>query len=103
MEWKNINVNKNLIQAETEKATLINFPRSSNFGGFCFWHPTKLIRKGRHSASVSIGYNDEWKFTIKKYGKGKYNRNEVIEEFTISVEDFEQAFEVVDENIKAPK
>ena len=103
MEWKNININQNLIVAETGKATLINFPHKSDFDGFCFWHPTKLIRKGRHSASVSIGYTDDWKFVVKKYGKGKYNRNEVIEEFTISVEDFEQAFGAVDENIKAPK
>ena len=103
MEWKNININANLIVAETGKATLINFPHKSDFDGFCFWHPKKLVKSGRHSASVCIGYTSDWKFVIKKHGKGKYNRNEVIEEFTISVEDFERAFEAVDENIKAPK
>lgn len=103
MEWKNININTNLVQSETGKAYLINFPHSSDYDGFCFWHPKKLVKSGRHSASVSIGYNDEWKFVIKKYGRGKYNRNEVIQEFTIGVEEFEQAFGVVDENIKAPK
>ena len=31
MEWKNININANLIVAETGKATLINFPHKSDF------------------------------------------------------------------------
>lgn len=103
MSWKNINVNKNQIKADIGKAVLINCPHNSEYDGYSFWHPDKLVREGRHSASISIGYNDEFKFTLKKYGKGKYNQNEVIDEKVISVEEFETMFGIEDANINAPK
>lgn len=102
MDWKNININKNQIKLDIGKAILINCPGNSEYDGYSFWHPVKLVREGRHSASLSIGYNNEFKFTLKKYGKGKYNQNNVIDEKIISVEEFEAMFEVENENIKAP-
>lgn len=97
--WKNININSNQIKAETGKSVLIALPHNSDYNGFELWHPKKLVRDGRHSASVSIGYTDEFVFKLKKYGKGRYNSNQVIDERTISAEELESAFGVTDENI----
>lgn len=98
-DWKNININKNQIKADTGKAVLIALPHNSKYDGFSFWHPSKLVRNGRHSAAVSIGYTNDFTFTLKKYGNGKYNGRDVIAEKVISVEEFENAYGVENENI----
>lgn len=99
MEWKNININKQNVDVETAKSVLIKMPHNSNYDGYKFWHPSKLVRKGRNSNSLSIGYNDQFTFKLKKYGKGKYNKKEVIDEIEIDVDEFEEAFGVMDKNI----
>lgn len=101
--WTNININKNLIKMETERAILINCPHSSNYDGYSFWHPKKLIREGRNSASFSIGLNETFTFHLIKKGNGKHNFNEIISEEDISVLEFEEMFTIIDENIVAPK
>lgn len=99
MEWKNVNINKQNIDAETSRSVLIKMPHNSDFDGYKFWHPSKLVRKGRNSNSVSISYNDQFTFKLKKYGNGKYNKRDVIDEIDIDAEEFENAFCVMDENI----
>lgn len=101
--WKNININKQNIEAETGRAILIKMPNNSDYKGFMFWHPVKLARDGRNKNAVSIGYNDEFTFTLKKFRNVKYNKIDVIDEIKISVEEFEEAFRVMDENITSPK
>jgi hypothetical protein len=99
MNWKNININTNLIKTETEKAVLFKMPHNSKYDGYVFWHSSKLVRNGRHSAAVSVGYTEEFQFNLKKYGNGVYNRREVISEKTIGVSEFEEAFGIIDKNI----
>lgn len=101
--WKNININSNQIKAETDRALLIAMPHNSQYDGYVFWHTSKLIRSGKHSASVLLSYNDNFTFNLKKYGKGKYNSHDVIDETTIDVEEFENAFGVINENITKKK
>lgn len=101
--WKNINVNINQIKLNTGRAILINCPHNSEYDGFSFWHPAKLVRSGKHSASVSIGYTEDFKFKLIKYGKGKYNSRDIIDEIEISVEEFEEMFEVENQSITTPK
>lgn len=101
--WKNININRNLIIAETGKSVLIAMPHNSDFDGFSFWHPSKLVRDGRNSGAVSIGYSDDFTFHLKKYGKGKYNSREVLDEVQLACDEFEEVFGVINENITAPK
>lgn len=98
--WKNININAQNIKGETIKALLIKMPNNSEYKGYCFWHTRKLVRKGRNSNSVSIGYTDGFTFKLIKYGNGKYNKYDIIKEIEIDVEEFENAFSVMDENIK---
>lgn len=93
MEWKNIEINKQNIETDTGKATLIKMPNKSKYAGYKFWHPSKLVRYGSNSYAKSIGYNDEFTFKLKKNGNGKYNKFEVIDEIEIDVEEFEEAFE----------
>jgi len=86
--WKNLTFNKQNIQAETEKAVLINCHHKSEFYGYSFWHPSKLIREGSHSFERSLGYMDDFKIILKKYGKWRYNWNSVIDEKSITIEEF---------------
>jgi uncharacterized protein YuzE len=90
--WKNIEINLQNIENETGKATLIKMPNKSKYAGYKFWHPSKLVRYGSNSYARSIGYTDDFKFKLKKFGNGKWNKFEVINEIEISVEEFEEAF-----------
>nr|DAT71107.1 MAG TPA: hypothetical protein [Caudoviricetes sp.] len=90
--WKNININKQNIQYETEKAILIKLPNSSEYKGYCFWHPLKLVKPGRHRNAVSIIYNDSFTFKIFRKEQTRY----------IKVPEFEGIFEVMNDNIIAP-
>lgn len=101
--WKNIDINTNLIKAETARSVLIAMPHSSDYDGWCFWHPAKLVREGRNSAAASIGYTDDFKFRLKKYGRGKWNSREVVGEMDVPASEIEAAFGIVDENIRAPE
>lgn len=101
--WKNIQINKQNVKADTGRAVLIQMPHNSNYDGFSFWHPSKLVRSGYNSNALSISYNDDFTFKLIKHGKGKYNSRDIIAEEVISVEEFEEAFGVMSDNISAPK
>jgi hypothetical protein len=94
-KWKNIQINRQNIETETERAILFNCPHKSNFDGWVFWHPSKLVRDGKHSHAVSVSYNDEFQFNLKKFGKNK----NLLGECKISVAEFEDMFNVMDKNI----
>lgn len=100
--WKNININKQNIVVATNRAMLIAMPHNSDYNGYSFWHPSKLIREGRHSYAISVGYTDDFTFTLVKYGKGKWNSREIVSQKKISASEFEDNFVIMDENIIAP-
>lgn len=93
MKWYNLEINIQNVKYETLKATLIKMPNKSEYAGYSFWHPNKLIRNGSNSHAIKLGYNDQFVFRLKKYGKGKHNSNDVIDEIEIDATDFEEAFE----------
>lgn len=101
--WKNININKQNVKTDTGRAVLINCPHNSDYDGFSFWHPSKLVREGKNSNALSIGYTDDFRFKLVKYGKGKWNIRDIIEQKEISVEEFEEMFGIMNENITSPK
>jgi len=92
--WIKVTVNVQNIKAETEKAVLIAMPHSSDFDGFEFWHPKKLVRQCKIGKgwNYSMSFTDEFEFRLKKMGQGKYNKSEVIAEQTILAEDIKEAF-----------
>lgn len=100
--WRSININKQNIKAETDKAVLIACPHNSEYDGYCFWHSSKLVREGRNSNAVQISYTEDFTFYLKKYGKGKYNSRDVIDEVQLGYDELEEIFGVMNENISAP-
>lgn len=98
--WKNLEVNKNNIEYRTIKAILIKMPNKSEFKGYSFWHPAKLVREGRQVNLVNMAYTDEFVFNLKKYGQGRYNRKEVIDSVDITAEQMEECFEIVNNELE---
>ncbi len=99
--WKNIEINLQNIETNTGKATLIKMPNNSDYAGYKFWHPSKLVRYGSNSYARSIGYTDSFKFKLFKNGNGKYNKFDIIDEIEISVEEFEEAFGCMEDCTRA--
>lgn len=96
--WKSININKNNIKRETDRAVLIAMPNSSSYSDYVFWHPAKLIREGRNSAAVSFSFTSDFTFTIRKYSK----RFNLLDEQSLSADEMEEAFGVINKNISSP-
>lgn len=97
--WNNINISKNKIIMENDKMILISMPSNNRFNGYSFWHLKKLVRSGRNKGSISIGFTNDFIFRLRKYGKGKYNKNDVIDEVEVNSFEIEKAFEKSDGNI----
>ena len=88
-DWKNININKNLIKHDTGKSTLIAMPHKSDYDGWEFWFPSKLVRESfKRKDAVNIGYTDEFVFHLKKDGHCRYNSKEIISEQDIDGKEF---------------
>lgn len=72
VDWKSISININLVHHDTGKATLIAMPHKSNYDGYKFWFPSKLVRSSRtRTDAVSLGYTDEFTFRLFKDGKNR--------------------------------
>lgn len=99
--WKIIEINKQNIETDTGKAALIKMPKKSKYSGYKFWHPSKLVRYGSNTYARSISYTDDFTFKLKKYGNGRYNFKDVIDEIEISAKEFEEAFECMEDCTRA--
>lgn len=86
--WTSIEINRNQIETETEKAILIKLPKNSNLNGFVFWHPSKLVRNGK-GRMLTFSFNEDFVFKIFKNGKGKTNKFKKIDEIIINAEEME--------------
>ena len=92
-DWKNVEIHKNQVQYNTGRAVLIKCPNNSQYAGYCFWHPAKLVRQAYGNRSkLSIGYTDDFQFHLIKKGQGRYNFKDTIAEADIDAEEFEQMY-----------
>lgn len=100
--WKKVQISRQNIQAEAARAVLIKMPRKSEYKGYVFWHPSKLVREGKNSNALSLSYTNEFIFRLMKYGGGQYNKYEIIDVQELDSYDFEKAFRTMDENTTGP-
>ena len=84
MKWNGFVINPNLIKVTTAKSVLIGMPTTSSYKGFSFWHSSKLVKTGK---MYMLLYTDDFVFHLKKYGHGRFNQREVLEEIDLSPED----------------
>lgn len=91
MYWLKIEINQNQIRGESASSFLIKMPSGSRHEGCVFWHPKKCVF--RKELTYIISFSESWKFSVKKYGKGKHNRNEIISEYALDAGAMLRAFE----------
>ena len=98
--WCKIYINAQNIEYETDRAILIKMPNNSDYAGYHFWHPSKLVRvEGGKGYHLSFSFTNDFKFKIFKNGKGKYNYKKIIDEVELSSDEMFEEFEQVDESI----
>ena len=87
--WKKFAVNIQNIKRETEKAVLIAMPHKSDYDGYQFWFPKKLVREGSHSYERSVSIADDMNVTLKKVSDKTFK---VLDEKTISADEIISVF-----------
>ena len=94
--WHKVYFNSQNIEHETAKAVLVKMPNKSEYTGYKFWHPTKLVREeGGKGYHMSFSFTEEFQFTIRKYGQNR----QVTAEKIIGCDEMLEAFEQVNEQI----
>lgn len=90
--WDSFFVNSQNIKAMTGKAVLIALPHKSEYDGYKFWISTKLVDYAIDENAARVIYNDKFTFKLRKYGNGKYNQREIIDEIEISATELARVF-----------
>ena len=94
--WHKVYFNSQNIEHDTAKAVLIKMPNKSEYAGYKFWHPTRLVREGGGKGyHMSFSFTEEFQFTIRKYGQNR----QVTAEKIIGWDEMLKAFEQVNEQI----
>lgn len=94
MEWNKIYIHNNQLETKTQKVALIKMPGKSQYAGYKFWHPLKLVRTEKVTGGLSFSFNNEFVFRIFKNGQGRYNWKDVIDEKNLTPEEIKNVFSV---------
>ena len=99
--WYKVNFNALNIEYETEKATLIKMPRNSNYHGYCFWHPKKLVRENEIGKGyfLTFSFDENFKFKLQKFSNSKFKK-ELLDEVILDYEEIQNEFEKGNETIE---
>lgn len=99
--WYKVNFNALNIEYETEKATLIKMPRNSNYPGYCFWYPKKLVRENEIGKGyfLTFSFDETFKFKLQKFSNSKFKK-ELLDEVILDYEEIQNEFEVGNETIE---
>lgn len=90
-DWESIIVTRDQVGDIVGNSVVIHMPRSSDYDGWYFFHPAKLVRQ--RNWYYTISFTKEFKFNLRKNGKGKWNKFDVIAERTIDHEQLKKQFE----------
>lgn len=94
--WHKVYFNSQNIEHETAKAVLIKMPNKSEYAGYKFWHPAKLVREeGGKGYHMSFSFIEEFEFTLIKYSQNR----QVTAEKIIGWDEMLESFEQVNEQI----
>lgn len=87
--WQTIYIHDTNVELITDWSILIKFPKKSSLNGYYCYVSKKLIREGKHSASIGISFSDDFKFKVFTYiGKSRAKENE----HEITAEEFRDMF-----------
>lgn len=85
-DWIYIRVPQDAFVASSRKSYKIAMPHNCDLRGYCIWFPRKLTI-GNDDLIDQIYFNKSYTFRALKYGQGKFNRYEVLDERMISGEE----------------
>ena len=103
--WNTLQIPEELVVVCTDKSIKIDMPGGGKYRGYNCWISRKIVHInvryiGEEKFYVyEIVYKDNFTFMLKKYGNGRYNKYEVIDEKEISAEVF---CEEINENAPPP-
>lgn len=84
-KWYQIEIHGNNIEAGTGRADLIKMKSNSNYSGYKFWHPAKLVRSKK--GNYTFSFTEDFTFKLFKNGNGKWNKYDKIDEVEIGFEE----------------
>lgn len=99
--WKGIAINESLILRKTERSMLIAMPRFSDYSGYTFWHPLKLVRC--EYGIVFLRYTDDFQFRLQKREKTRKGQWELTDEVTLTAKEIEDVLSEEEPLIYTPK
>lgn len=94
--YLNININRNQIKTSTGRAYLIAMPHNSDYDGFTFWFPEKLVDEGRHDEALRLVVPVSFNFTLKRISD---KTRAVLDEAELDAYQLVEQFRQTDENI----
>lgn len=101
--WKKIRISKHFIQCRSGKSLKIKFPNKSKYSGYSVWVSLKLIDEDTGKNYFFMLYKTDFIFHIKKYGKGQYNKFDVIRSKEISASEFVNEFDYLNGSDDIPE
>lgn len=95
-QYLNININRNQIKYSSGRAYLIAMPHKSDYDGYAFWFPEKLVDEGRHDEALRLCIPVSFNFTLKRTSNKTYK---VLDEAELNAYQLVDQFRQTDENI----